>query len=140
MADINRNITIDRAERYHDDKQLDQYALPALNSDRAERQKLDIFYIPGQPFGWLVVGSLVLHIPNLVALIFWLEFLPLVVAMAFTGLGSGLILLGVLSQAPSKLARKLLVIGLMLGVASAGFQYHHQPYQQLEEVWIQRVK
>ena len=140
MADINKQITIDRAERFHDDKQLDQYALPALNSDRAQRQKLDIFYIPGQPFGWLVVGSLLLYAPNLLAIIFWLEFIPMTVLAPFSILTTGFVGLGIINQTPNVIARKLMIFGLILGISTTTVQYHHQPYQQLEEIWIQKVK
>lgn len=138
MSDINRNITIDRAERYHDDKQLDQYALPALNRDRAERQKRDLFYVPGQPLGWVVVGGLILFAPNLLALIFWLEFIPTTVLVAFSALLSGLTGIGVMTQVPAK---RLVILGLILGLTSTSVQYHHEPLSTIqEEIWTLKQK
>lgn len=138
MPNINRNITIDRAERYHDDKQLDQYTLPALNSDRAERNKKDLFYVPGQPLGWVVVGGLILYTPNLLALIFWLEFIPISVLILFSVLLGGLAGVGTWVNVPAK---KLVILGLILGLVSTGVQYHHEPLSTIkEEIWTQKQK
>ena len=145
MSDINRNSTIDRAERYHDDKQLDQYALPALNDDRAERQKRDLFYVPGQPYGWLVVGMLLLNVPNVLALIFWLEFIPNTVLFFSALISSGLVGGGIVNQVPAK---RLAILGLIFGVGVTVAQYHHEPVEAIneqlsnwkEELWTAKQK
>ena len=122
---------INISQRVLDDAQLDKLAPPTTQQEQAKLNTENTLYSPGQPYGWVICGGLLMYSPSLLALIFWLEFAPLIVLTFLAGVGGGLLGLGVLIKSPNKLIRSLLILGVGAGLIPMGMQYYHQPTQNI---------
>lgn len=113
----------DASKRLLYDQNSDQLLPPAVKEDRANWRSRNIFYVPGEPVGWLITANLILTAPSALALLFWFE-LPLVFTCTFTSMLTGGFIFGT-CRIENSTTRRFLWGLLITGILAAGIQYHH---------------